>query len=351
MKKTIQHILLLLLLLLPVIPTIAALPANITFDVNGSIYLVRIPTYTFPGCDLTNCYILANAKKEAIIIDPADQLEFIAGVKLLVDRETGAATEITDEQMRDYEVIERNFSGPVIIKKPEETTEYLVYDKFTPTGIYAKEILDTLTKNKLTLKKIVITHGHLDHFAAVTFLKEKTGAEVIMHENEMRGINGAKLKRVDGKLPVGYAKDAYRIEGITTAIDRPVIEGDEISIPGITLSVLFTPGHSPGSICLLTRKGKLPLLFSGDTLLHWYPATDIFGDTLKDDLGREITYDTGRTNFLDGSGNEELLYRMIAEKLLTLPENTVVYPGHNETTTISEEKLHSPARYLTLENK
>lgn len=346
MKKLIPLMLFIILLLISASCVMAEFPENLTFDNNGAVYLVCIPGYTSPGSELTNCYILANSKKEAIIIDPADQLDFIDGVKLLVDRETGASIQVTDEELLEYQVLERGWSGPSKVQKADQPTVYLVYDKFTSTGVYAKVILDTLASKKLTLKKIIITHGHLDHFAAVTVLKEKTGAEVIMHENAMRGIDGAKLIRVDGKLPTGYPKDAYRITGITTAIDRPVIEGDEISIPGITLRVIFTPGHSPGGICLLTRKGKTPMLFSGDTLLHWYPATDIFGEVLKDELGRDITFDTGRTNFLDGSGDETLLYRMISEKLLVLPDATVVYPGHNETTTIGEEKKHSPARFV-----
>ena len=323
-------------------------PANdaVTFTEKGTVSVFKIPNYTFPGSDLTNCYVLANEQGQAILIDPADQLEFVNGTKFLVDRKTGASKLITDAQLTDYTVVETSRLTPSLVKDVATGQEYLVYDQFRSTGIYARALLDMLKARNLRLEKIIITHGHLDHIAAMTYLKEQTGAEIIMHESDMRGLDGVKLTKVDEKWPTGYAKDAYRIEGITTPVDRAVTDGDLISIDGITLQVLHTPGHSPGSLCLFTRKGTLPMLFSGDTLLHWWYATDIFGERVQDEEGRDITFDTGRTNFLDGSGDEALLYRMIAEKLLVLPEETMVYPGHLESTTIGEEKKYSPARFL-----
>jgi glyoxylase-like metal-dependent hydrolase (beta-lactamase superfamily II) len=202
----------------------------------------------------TNCYILAGKRRQAIVIDPGDELEMVGR------------------------------------------------DRYRATGEHAQRIYDLLQQHKLTLKYIVLTHGHLDHIGAIGFLKERTGAEIIMHAGDVRD---------------GYAKDTHMFVDGLPKVDRTVIDGDYLRLDGMVLQVIHTPGHSPGGICLRTRQGDQPILFSGDTLIR-----------------RTV----GRTNFRDGSGDQELLLKSIREKLYTLPDSTIVYAGHYPPTTIGEEK-------------
>jgi len=212
-----------------------------------------------------NCFILAGETNQAIVIDPGDELEWMK-------------------------------SDPVAPKN----------DKYRATEAHAKLIYDTLVQKKLKLQYIILTHGHVDHIGAIGYLKKRTGATIMMHADDAK---------------TGYAKDAHMYEGGLPKVDRMLKDGELISLDGMVLQVIHTPGHSPGGICLRTRKGDTPYLFSGDTLLY---------------------HSVGRTNFKDGSGNEELLYKNIREKLFTLPENTVVLTGHYQFSTIGEEKKNNP---------
>lgn len=228
----------------------------------------------------TNCYILVGPHNKAIVIDPGD----------------------------DLEMIDRDATG----KK----------DLYQPNGKDAKRIYEAITKNKLKLEYIILSHGHLDHIGAVGYLKERTGAKILMH--------GADI-RPEGDPFAGCPKDARMFKGGLPKVDQALKDGDIISLDGMTLQVMHTPGHSPGGICLLTHYQGKTVLFSGDTLLHYYLGID--GNY----------YDTGRTNFRDGSGDQELLYKNVREKLLTLPPDTIVYPGHYEPTIIADERKFSPA--------
>lgn len=140
----------------------------------------------------------------------------------------------------------------------------------------------------------------------------------------------ADVRKVGDPL-AGQPKDANLILDGLVKVDKTIDEGDIVTLDGMSLKVLYTPGHGRGSICFLTSLNNRPLLFSGDTLLHFYLGAD----------GKY--YDTGRTNFKDGTGDEVLLYRMIREKLFTLPDDTLVFPGHYDYTTIELEKQYSPA--------
>ncbi len=351
---------------------------TLAFPANGTIQCYPVTDYTLPFSDLTNCYILIGKTKQAIIIDPADELEPVvdkttgrATKKLLMDKETGEAKLVTIEDLAKYTVLKTDFGGaPTVVKDLDTGREKFVYDQFRTTEIFGKKIYKYLTDNKIQVKLIVISHGHLDHFGALTYLQQKTGAKVLMHGSDLRGLNGAKLKAVDGVMPAGYPKDSYRIIGLSTKVDQVLKDGDIISLDGMVLQVMHTPGHSPGSISLHTRKGAQDILFSGDTLLHWYNLHDYNGDVLRDEQGNPVYADYGRTNFIDGSGDENLLFKSIRDKLFTLPDDTIVYPEHNTDaehptqitnnglatafgiSTIEDEKKHSPAtHYVAPEEK
>ncbi len=156
----------------------------------------------------------------------------------------------------------------------------------------------------LRVVRIVATHAHFDHVGAVEELRERTGAEFVMHRADL-----ALLEVVEG-----FARH-FGLEVRRPRPDGFVEEGDELRVGDLTFRVLHTPGHSPGSICLHLG----PVLLSGDTLFNG---------------------SVGRTDFIGGSFEE--LERSIRTKIYVLDENTLVYPGHGPVTTVGTEKRFNP---------
>jgi glyoxylase-like metal-dependent hydrolase (beta-lactamase superfamily II) len=181
----------------------------------------------------------------------------------------------------------------------EQTREALVVDPGDEIG----RILQVLKRHGLTLKRIVITHAHIDHIGGAQKLKKATGAPVYMNPND------AELQKMM-EVQAGWL-------GIETPdaveIDSPAMDGGKLVVGATEFHVLHTPGHTQGSISLwIPSEGKL---VAGDTL---------FRDSI------------GRTD-LPGGDPRQIL-RSIHEKLLPLPEETVVFPGHGESTTIGRER-------------
>jgi len=181
----------------------------------------------------------------------------------------------------------------------EQTREAIVIDP----GDNIPEILAIVKRHGLTVKAIVITHAHIDHIGGAHKLRAATGAPVYMNRNDT-------LLRDSLDLQAQWL-------GIETpeivTIDTPVREGDKLTLGTAEFTVLDTPGHTQGSISL------------------WIPAENklIAGDTLFRDS-------IGRTDLPGGDGRQIL--RSIHDKLLPLPDDTIVIPGHGETTTIGREK-------------
>lgn len=194
------------------------------------------------------------------------------------------------------------FASNCYIVASEKTKEAMVIDP----GDEAGAILNTVKKLGLTVKLIVITHGHGDHVSALGQVKEATGAPVAIHGDD------AAIMRGSGQMltmMLGVKSEA------PPAPDMLLKDGEVIKVGELSFKVAHTPGHSPGGICLIGEG----VAFTGDSLFN---------------------YGIGRTDF-PGSSYEELM-DSIRTRLLTLPDDTVVLPGHGPETTIGDERRGNP---------
>jgi hydroxyacylglutathione hydrolase len=198
-----------------------------------------------------------------------------------------------------------------IIGDPE-TREALVVDP----GDEAGRILELLAKHALTVKATVSTHAHIDHVGGLRKMQQATGAPVLMHGDDM------ELYR---HLDVQAAWIGMRTPD-PASVDKFLREGDTLRWGRFEANVLHTPGHTPGSISLYLApqpqtkaRAEAGRLLAGDTL---------FAGSI------------GRTDLWGGS--PEQILRSIHQKLLILPDETIVYPGHGAATTIGEERAGNP---------
>jgi hydroxyacylglutathione hydrolase len=202
-------------------------------------------------------------------------------------------------------IIESLTVGPIqancYILGCEETREAVVIDP----GGEADRILMTLARSNLKLRYIINTHGHFDHVGANKRLKDSTGAPVLIHRLDAPMLDQLSASAASWGLS---AEDS-------PAPDRLLEEGDTVVFGTITLTVLHTPGHTPGGISLFTDG----CVFVGDTL---------------------FAGSVGRTDF--PGGNAATLKQNIQSKLFSLADDVIVYPGHMEPTTVGKERRTNP---------
>ena len=185
----------------------------------------------------------------------------------------------------------------------ESTREGLVIDP----GDNIEDVVSIVRKHNLQIKQIVVTHAHIDHVGGAMQLRAATGAPILLNQNDY-----ALLKMLDAQAAwIGVAPPG-RVE-----IDHSVAQADSIKTGSLSADVIHTPGHTEGSICLYFPAEKK--LIAGDTL---------FAGSI------------GRTDLPGGSF--EKIIRSLHDKVLELPDDTVVIPGHGPLTTIGDERQSNP---------
>jgi glyoxylase-like metal-dependent hydrolase (beta-lactamase superfamily II) len=191
-----------------------------------------------------------------------------------------------------------------ILRSRDAAGECLVIDP----GLEAGGLIGFLHEQELEPVVVVLTHGHVDHTAGLVDLgRDFPDTKVYIH-------------KLDAEMLTGNQENLSMLAGCsfkTAPADRVLEEGDPVEEAGVRLEVFHTPGHTPGGICLYAKDEGI--IFVGDTL---------------------FAGSVGRTDFPGASWDQ--LIKSIRERLLILPDETAVYPGHGPTTTIAQERRHNP---------
>ena len=188
-----------------------------------------------------------------------------------------------------------------------QTREAVIIDP----GDEGQSIVQHIQELELIPKYIINTHGHIDHIGAIDAVSEVYPVPLAIHADDVHMYSDEQVARL-------YRRPAPLVK---RKPDILLKEGDRISFGTLSLEVLHTPGHTPGGVCLVSRPY---CVFSGDTLFY-----------------RGI----GRTDFEGGDHNQ--IVTSIREKLYTLDDDLIVFPGHGAPTTIIEEKFENP--FVTVE--
>jgi hydroxyacylglutathione hydrolase len=192
-------------------------------------------------------------------------------------------------------------SNTYLVVNEEENAAVLI-----DAGASAEEVLDFLQKNDLALKAVLLTHGHPDHLLGLKEIADATGAPTYMHPSDAQLLE---------HIPPLFLR-MMGVEDLELPDEfLPLEDGQELEIAGIQFKVLYTPGHSEGSVCFLTDG----VLFSGDLVFHG---------------------SIGRTDFPGGS--MQTLINSVKEKVFTLPGDTRILPGHMDATVVGWEKKTNP---------
>ena len=190
----------------------------------------------------------------------------------------------------------------------EETREAIVIDP----GDEVERVLAVLEKHNLKARYIVNTHAHFDHVGNCRELKEATGAEISLHKADLPIYETAPRQAA---LFAMYGVRPIRM----TAVDQFLRDADGLQVGKIAAQAIHTPGHTPGSLSLHVPGSARDLLFAGDTLFNG---------------------SIGRTD-LPGGDFDQLL-KSIKDRLLTLDDETEIWPGHGPKTTIGRERRTNP---------
>ena len=200
------------------------------------------------------------------------------------------------------------FGENMYILWDETSHEAVVVDPGMMRDAEREMVTKFIDEKELKVKHILLTHLHLDHVTSARWLADQTGADVC----------GSELDAALGQnLPGQVANFHLKIECDALTIDRNLKDGDTLPLGSEIIQVLHVPGHSPGGLAFYLPESSL--LISGDTIFN-----------------RSI----GRTDLMGGDMAQ--LLNSIREKVMTLPDETVIASGHGPTTTVADEKLFNP---------
>lgn len=191
-----------------------------------------------------------------------------------------------------------------VARRSETDKDCLIID----AGLQPDQLVDFLKDRQLNPSALILTHGHIDHIGGLNKLRQHyPNLKVYIHPEDAEMLTGTKnnLSQLTGMIAT------------TEPADFTLTDGQLIEQVGLKLKTIHTPGHTPGGICLYSKENRTA--FVGDTL---------FADSV------------GRTDF--PGGNMSQLLKSIKEKILTLPPETTVYPGHGQPTTIAREMAANP---------
>lgn len=196
--------------------------------------------------------------------------------------------------------------GPVstncYIVSDENTKEALIIDP----GAAAERIMDKVAENGFKVKAILLTHGHFDHISAVNEIKNAYHVDVYVGEEDadLMEDTGLNVSSMFGQPYIARA-------------DQTLRDGDVLELAGFTIKVLATPGHTKGGVCFYFEAENV--VFCGDTVFQ---------------------QSVGRTDF--PTGNARVLSESIQSKIVPLPEDLQLFPGHGDSTTVGYEKKYNP---------
>ena len=200
------------------------------------------------------------------------------------------------------------FGENMYILWDETSREAVVVDPGMMRDAEREMVTGFITEHQLNIKHILLTHMHVDHITSARWLADQTGADVC---------GSAEDAALGLELPQQVAQFHLKIDSEALTIDRDLKDGDTVTLGDEIISVLHVPGHSPGGLAFYLPESSL--LISGDTIFN-----------------RSI----GRTDLMGGDMAQ--LINSIREKILTLPDETVIASGHGPTTTVADEKLFNP---------
>ncbi len=201
------------------------------------------------------------------------------------------------------------FGVNTFVISDSDTSEAIVIDPGMTSAHEQKLFDDYMAANNLRITQIVNTHLHLDHCFGDNYVRNKYGVTVAAHADDAP--LGASLQRQAAQFGMMWPDDA------PVSIDVPLSDGDKITLGAYSFTVLHVPGHSPGGIALYCPEGKLAIV--GDSIFHGA---------------------IGRTD-LPG-GDHATLIASLKNKILTMPDDTNLLPGHDQFTTVAQEKAHNP---------
>ncbi len=185
----------------------------------------------------------------------------------------------------------------------QETRDAVIIDP----AARADFLIDLIKKEKFNLKAVLLTHGHIDHIGALTGLREAYPELVVYACEDEKEVLESSVYNLSSMF--GHATEEKA--------DIYLEDGQEIELIGKKIKCIHVPGHTKGGMCYYFEEDKK--LFSGDTL---------------------FAFSIGRSDF--PTGDADALIDNIEKKLFTLPEEVIVYPGHNDRTTIKREKNGNP---------